>query len=84
MQSAITEYTLAIELDSSTPAFYTNRALAFFKLKRFAECEADCSAALAIDPKNIKAILRRGNCRAEMGKLQDAVNGTNTMPHPLC
>eukprot|EP00972_Heterocapsa_arctica_P060839 8973390-Heterocapsa_arctica.AAC.2 len=46
---------------------HSNRSLAYIKLKKWAEAEADCSAALSIKPKYTKATFRRAIARFELG-----------------
>lgn len=49
-----------------------NRSMALIKKGDFRAAEADCSACLKLDPKNIKALWRRGIARGEIGKLEEA------------
>lgn len=48
-QRAITLYTKAIEAQED-PSFYSNRAICYFNLGRFAECIRDCDKATQINP----------------------------------
>lgn len=57
---------------TETVAARGNRCLALLKLKRFAEAESDANVVLAKEPKNVKAWLRRGWARKELGRFQDA------------
>ena len=43
------------------------------KLGQNAEAEEDCSSALELDGDNVKALLRRGLARTELGKLDEAL-----------
>lgn len=52
-------YTKAIDLYDTDPAYYTNRALCFLKLKKFDECIADCSKAIELKPELSKSYYRR-------------------------
>lgn len=75
---AIEEYTRAIELspestDPDVAKFYGNRAQCYISLGRHELAETDCSAALAIDPKYVKAICRRANAREQQGKKEEAL-----------
>ncbi|KAI8821101.1 uncharacterized protein EV422DRAFT_567428 [Fimicolochytrium jonesii] len=68
-EKAISCYTKSMRLDPSSPIMPVNRAMAYLKLNRFAEAEADCSQGLNSDPKNVKALWRRGIARRELKKL---------------
>ncbi|CCK68442.1 protein serine/threonine phosphatase KNAG_0A07900 [Huiozyma naganishii CBS 8797] len=59
-QKAIELYTKAIELDSTSSIFYSNRALAHLKLDNFQSALHDCNDAIKLDNNNIKAYHRRG------------------------
>ena len=74
-QLAITEYTNAIGLlkDANDPAvaiFYGNRAQCNACLDQHEAAEADCTAALCIDPKYVKALVRRATAREKLGKAE--------------
>ncbi|VDK38009.1 unnamed protein product [Taenia asiatica] len=73
-EEAVVHYTSAIRLAPENPLLYSNRALALCKLGRFASAEADCSTALTIDPKLVKALYRRAHARKALGKLDEAVS----------
>ncbi|XP_062574772.1 sperm-associated antigen 1-like isoform X2 [Saccostrea cucullata] len=64
-QEAISYYSRSISL-LPTPPSYNNRALAYLKTKEWMKAETDCNKVLSWEPKNIKALLRRGSAR--MGK----------------
>lgn len=57
---AVESYSKAIELDATVSIFYSNRAFAELKLDNFQTCMLDCTEAIKIDPKNVKAYHRRG------------------------
>ena len=38
------------------------------------DCVADCTAALALEPANLKALLRRAMAREQMDKFKDAAH----------
>lgn len=73
--TSIENYTRAIGYDSTEPIYPLNRAACLLKLKRYAEGERDCSAALMLDETNYKAHFRRGVCRAGLGKKEEAKEG---------
>jgi tetratricopeptide (TPR) repeat protein len=61
---AIKDYTEAISLaedknDPEVAKYYGNRAQCHACLEQHAEAAQDCDAALAIDPKYVKALVRR-------------------------
>ena len=70
--AAVDAYSLAIAIDGSKPFYFTNRANAYAKLKRFADSERDCSVALERQPNFGKALFRRASARLELGKYQEA------------
>lgn len=68
---AISCYSQSIDAHPTAVA-YANRAIAFLKLARPLEAEADCTAALQLDPSYVKAWHRRGTARRQLGKLVEA------------
>ena len=52
---------------------FSNRAMARLKLGAYAEAEEDCGEALKLDPRNVKAHLRRGAARAVSGNYLEAL-----------
>lgn len=79
---AITSYTQAIGALTATErtaalavSIYNNRAACYQQLNDEANCIADASHALEIDPANVKALLRRGlayeQCERYRSALQD-------------
>lgn len=60
---ALELYTEAVEQDRSMAAAYSNRALVNLKLGQAAAAEADANQALQLDPKMVKALLRRAAAR---------------------
>lgn len=69
---AIDCYSRSIAL-SPTAVAYANRAMAYLKIKRFQEAENDCSEALNLDDRYIKAYSRRSTARKELGKLKESI-----------
>ncbi|KAL3620669.1 hypothetical protein CASFOL_035581 [Castilleja foliolosa] len=59
---------------SPTAVAYANRAMAYIKIKRFQEAENDCTEALNLDDRYIKAYSRRSTARKELGKLKESVD----------
>nr|XP_043613591.1 RNA polymerase II-associated protein 3 [Erigeron canadensis] len=70
-KEAVDCYSKSIAL-SPTAVAYANRAMAYLKLKRFQEAEDDCTEALNLDDRYIKAYSRRSTARKELGKLKDS------------
>lgn len=68
---AISCYSQSIDAHPTAVA-YANRAMAFLKLAKPLEAEADCAAALQLDPSYVKAWHRRGTARRQLGKLVEA------------
>ncbi|XP_034384847.1 sperm-associated antigen 1-like isoform X2 [Cyclopterus lumpus] len=58
-QDALGKYSEGLKLKPEECAIYTNRALCYLKLERFAEAKQDCDAALRVEPTNKKAFYRR-------------------------
>ncbi|XP_012526240.2 RNA polymerase II-associated protein 3 [Monomorium pharaonis] len=55
---ALRHYNTSIDIDSNLNA-YNNRAMTFIKLQRYEDALNDCNTVLAMDYRNIKALLRR-------------------------
>ena len=75
---AISEYTQAIALaddenDPEVAKYYGNRAQCHACLEQHAEAESDCDAALRLDPKYVKALVRRANAREKLGRPEQAM-----------
>ncbi|KAJ0914768.1 putative RNA-polymerase II-associated protein [Helianthus annuus] len=70
-KEAVECYSRSLAL-SPTAVAYANRAMAYLKLKRFQEAEDDCTEALNLDDRYIKAYSRRSTARKELGKLKDS------------
>lgn len=51
----------------------SNRAMTRLKLGAYAEAEEDCTEALKLDPKNVKARLRRGAARSVSGNYLESL-----------
>ncbi|CAA7055154.1 unnamed protein product [Microthlaspi erraticum] len=68
---AIDCYSRSIALSPNAVA-YANRAMAYLKIKRYREAEVDCTEALNMDDRYIKAYSRRATARKELGMLKEA------------
>ncbi|GKV34138.1 hypothetical protein SLEP1_g42547 [Rubroshorea leprosula] len=71
-KEAIDCYSRSIALSPSAVA-YANRGMAYVKLKKFQEAEDDCTEALNLDDRYIKAYSRRSTARKELGKLKESI-----------
>ncbi|XP_076919763.1 translocon at the outer membrane of chloroplasts 64-like [Bidens hawaiensis] len=70
---AIAFYTDAIKLNSNTATYFNNRAAAYLELHSFHQAEEDCTKAINLDKKNVKAYLRRGTAREMLGFYKEAI-----------
>lgn len=55
----VREYTESIKRNDKDPRNYSNRAACYAKLLAMNEAEKDCNTAIALDPKFIKAYIRK-------------------------
>ncbi|PNI49577.1 RPAP3 isoform 1 [Pan troglodytes] len=69
---AIDCYTKGMDADPYDPVLPTNRASAYFRLKKFAVAESDCNLAVALNRSYTKAYSRRGAARFALQKLEEA------------
>ena len=76
-QKAFDLYSQALLIDplnSSTNAkLYFNRATVCSKMNKLQQAISDCSAALKLDDKYVKALLRRAKCFSDLNMLEEAV-----------
>lgn len=70
---AVSYYTEAIKLNEGNATFYSNRAAAYLELGCFQEAEEDCSKAISLDKKNVKAYMRRGTARESLLYVKEAL-----------
>ncbi|XP_026390799.1 RNA polymerase II-associated protein 3-like [Papaver somniferum] len=76
-EQAIDCYSRSIALSPTAVAF-ANRAMAYLKIKRYEQAENDCTEALNLDDRYIKAYSRRATARKELGKLESYVEDTES------
>ncbi|KAE8615743.1 hypothetical protein XENTR_v10008601 [Xenopus tropicalis] len=69
---AIECYTRGMDADPYNAVLPTNRASAFFRLKKYAVAESDCNLAIALNHNYAKAYARRGAARLALKDLQGA------------
>lgn len=67
-------YTEAIRLYKREPKYYTNRALCYLKLKKFADCITDCTIAIDLDSSIVKAFYRRMQAYQSSGNWKEALD----------
>jgi tetratricopeptide (TPR) repeat protein len=75
-ERAVTCYGEALGADVEgclTPTLLGNRSQAHMKLSQLAHALADCDAAIAIDRRSIRMLLRRAACRLELNQPDEAV-----------
>ncbi|KAM7267979.1 hypothetical protein ACFE04_010145 [Oxalis oulophora] len=66
-QKAVGFYTEAIKLNGNNPTYYKQVSYSF------SQAEADCTKAINLDKKNVKAYLRRGTAREMLGFYAEAI-----------
>ncbi|KAG9457865.1 hypothetical protein H6P81_002373 [Aristolochia fimbriata] len=71
-KQAIECYSRSIALSPTAVAF-ANRAMAYLKIKRYEDAESDCTEALNLDDRYVKAYSRRATARKELGKYKLAI-----------
>jgi len=52
---------------------YSNRAMAYLKLREFLKAEDDCSKALLLNENHVKSLVRRGTARRKLEKHREAL-----------
>eukprot|EP01083_Nonionella_stella_P120169 359849_1 len=76
---AIKEYTKCIEAAPSDHIPYANRAMAYLKTKDYASVERDCSKSLELNPRYVKALLRRATARKYLSQPSLALRDFKTV-----
>ncbi|PHU04738.1 Outer envelope protein 64, mitochondrial [Capsicum chinense] len=69
---AVSYYTEAIKLNDNA-TYYCNRAAAYLELGCFQQAEEDCTTAISLDKKNVKAYMRRGAARESLFFYKEAL-----------
>jgi len=52
---------------------FSNRAMAYLKLREFLKAEADCSEALKLNDKHVKSLVRRGTARRRLERHRESL-----------
>lgn len=71
--AAIECYSRGMDHNPFSHILVGNRAMAYLKMKKYAQAEADCTAAIALDGKYTKAWMRRATARAGLKRLEEAL-----------
>uniref|UniRef100_A0A8C8B3X5 TOM34 protein n=1 Tax=Otus sunia TaxID=257818 RepID=A0A8C8B3X5_9STRI len=71
-KKAVEKYSESLKLNQEC-ATYTNRALCYLALKQYQEAVQDCSEALRLDPKNVKALYRRAQALKELKDYKSSI-----------
>jgi|Transcript_37680 tetratricopeptide (TPR) repeat protein len=66
-------YSRSLQYRADDPSVWANRALARLKLQRFAPALEDCEHALAVNPRYMKALHRKGKALYELQRYEEAV-----------
>ena len=84
LEEALDAYSEALELAPRTPdheysraVFYANRAACFAELARYGDVVSDCTRALELDPRYLKAYVRRSRAHEALESLEDALADVN-------
>lgn len=80
-EEAVGLYTKSIELNGSESNYFSNRALAFLRLKNYKSCISDSLKSLSLNPDNIKALIHLSKCYIIYGDLNQATNYLSKADH---
>lgn len=72
-QTAVNQFTQAIEADANNAAAYGNRCLSYIYLEDYPAAVVDCTQALEFNPRDIEAYLNRGLAHQRMGQATAAL-----------
>eukprot|EP01041_Mallomonas_annulata_P010232 gene10232-21337_t len=70
---AIKSYTKCLGMKTRNYIAFSNRAMAYLRLKEHVLAETDCSCALSIHPGHVKSLVRRAAARTALGKHRAAL-----------
>jgi len=71
--AAIKSYTKCLGLKAHNYVAFSNRAMAYIKLKEYIRAEQDCNSALSINSQHTKSMMRRSTARNAIGKHRAAL-----------
>ncbi|XP_035748770.1 mitochondrial import receptor subunit TOM34 [Egretta garzetta] len=77
-KKAVEKYSESLKLNEEC-ATYTNRALCYLTLKQYKEAVQDCTEALRLDPKNVKALYRRAQALKELKDYKSGIADIKTL-----
>ncbi|CAM9595111.1 unnamed protein product, partial [Hapterophycus canaliculatus] len=77
-EGAVKSYTRCVAMNGKSSLAFSNRAMAYLKLKEFGKAEADTDAALRVDPRHVKSLQRRAVARNALGKHRAALGDLQT------
>ncbi|HQY87246.1 MAG TPA: hypothetical protein PK402_01220 [Tepidisphaeraceae bacterium] len=72
-QHAINEFSLAIAADPKFAEAFNQRAMAYYLLEDYEQCQADCRTAVTLMPLHFGAWAGLGHCQAGLGDIQGAI-----------
>ncbi len=70
---AVKSYTKCLGLKKRNYIAFSNRAMAYLKMKEYIRAEGDCNSALSIEATHVKSLVRRATARNAMGKHRAAL-----------
>lgn len=76
---AIDHYTKAIELDSTDPIFYSNRAHVEIQIELYGAAIQDATKSIELNPSYLKAYYRRAVAKSRLMKYKEAINDLNIL-----
>ena len=71
---AVKSYTKCLGLKKRNYIAFSNRAMAYLKMKEYIRAEVDCNSALSIEPGHVKSLVRRATARNALGKHRAALS----------
>lgn len=75
--AAISDYNRALQIDPDNPHTYSQRGVAYYKLKAYKEAFGDYAQALQLNPSFAEAYYNRGTARRKLGYAQGALQDFN-------